>query len=256
MLPPQMDGCHRDTIETMTLERAIEVFVRAFSIGKSQTHPYPAERFDGIWVLKDGPGRKTPRKMEVITSGLEPADAVDRVRRAGVAWHFLCDISADESPDTLERIKREYKAQGYRVLGQEWMFVHDLTEIPHFECDPPVRMVETQAEASKIPQLASHKLKLLPGSRQFGVWDGARDYGWVRSVPIEEDAWTANLHVHSDVRRQGYGRALMSALLESDREHGVGANVLLASTAGSKLYPVLGYRQIATLQMFCPLERA
>ena len=114
----------------------------------------------------------------------------------------------------------------------------------------------TQEEASRIPQLASHKLKLMPGSRQFGVWDGTRDYGYVRSIPVGQDAWTSNLHVHADVRRCGYGRALMSSLLWSDKEHGVASNVLLASTAGSKLYPHLGYQQIATLQMFCPKDRS
>ena len=41
-------------------------------------------------------------------------------------------------------------------------------------------------------------------------------------------------------------------MLQEDRAHGAKQAVLLASHAGAKLYPLLGYEQIATLLIFTP----
>ena len=95
----------------------------------------------------------------------------------------------------------------------------------------------------------------MPGSRLFLIWDEDRVYGFVRSIDVDENGWVSGLFVKPDVRGQGYGRALMSSLLQSDHATGLKTSVLLASSAGARLYPHLGYQQIAVLQMFCPKER-
>ncbi len=237
----------------MNLDAAIEVFVQAFSLGKSVAHPYLAQQVDGLWVMRDAPGRKCPRKIEVVSHGLDPRDVVQRIQRARLGWHFLCHVHPVKGD--YQGIRDAYKSLGYRALSTEALFIHDLCDIPEFESEPPVRRVFTQAEANSIPQIAKHKLKLLAGSRQFAVWDEHRDYGYVRSVPVKEDAWVSNLYVHGDSRGRGFGRALMSALLRTDRSHGVRTSVLLASSDGARLYPHLGYRRIGVLQMFCPVTR-
>jgi predicted GNAT family acetyltransferase len=221
---------------------------------KSEHHPYPIERFKDLWVLRDGPGRKEPRKIEIVASDLSPRSVVEEVNEAKVGWHFLCHIHPSEAET--KSIRESYKSLGYRAVSSEWMFVHDLQDIPVFDSEPPVRLVATQAELDQVPQVAKHKLKLMLNCRQFGVFDEERDYGWVRSIPIGRDAWVSNLYVHAAARGRGFGRALMSSLLRADRENGVETSVLLASSSGARLYPHLGYRQIAVLQMFCPADRA
>jgi ribosomal protein S18 acetylase RimI-like enzyme len=235
------------------LDPAVEVFVQAYSRIKSQHYPYPADRVDGLWVLHDVPVRKGGRKTEVVACGLLPKDAVSKTTVAELGWHFLCHISPSE--DETKEIRDAYKSLGYRAISTEWMFVHDLKQAPDFVSDPPVREVLTQENLDQVKQAANHKLRLMPGSRLFGIFDETRDYGWVRSVAVGSDAWVSNLFVHAPFRGRGYGRALMSTLLQSDKEHGVENSVLLASSSGARLYPHLGYRQIAILQMFCPADR-
>jgi GNAT superfamily N-acetyltransferase len=93
------------------------------------------------------------------------------------------------------------------------------------------------------------------GARLYGIFDAIRDYGWVTSLACGPDAWTSDLFVYEEFRGRGYGRALMSRMLSDDKATGVCANVLVASAAGARLYPHLGYRNIATPQVFCPRER-
>ncbi|HWD38723.1 MAG TPA: GNAT family N-acetyltransferase [Fimbriimonas sp.] len=237
----------------MTLPESIEVFVDGFTASKSQTHPYVCDRVDGLWIMHDAPGRKDARKTEIVTCCKEPVEAAKAIKRTGVGWHFLCHLH--ESQSEFEAIREAYKGLGYKAISTEWMFWHDLRQVPLFETEPPARLVPNQAEADSIPQLGSRKVKLLKGARQFGVWDEKRDYGWARSQDTGGASWISSLYVREDVRRRGYGRALMSTVLQSDREIGLHASVLLASTAGSMLYPVLGFQQLGILQMFCPAKR-
>lgn len=205
-------------------------------------------------MLQDGPGRKNPRKSEVITSGIEPAEVVGRIRKIGLGWHFLCHIHADDAE--FDAIRAAYKDLGYRAMSTEWVYIHRLQNIPLISSDPPVRLVETAEQAKAIPQRASQPRKFREGSRLYAVWDDTTDYGWVESVPFGEDAWVSGLYVFSDARGRGFGRALMSKLLQDDKAHGVRTSVLVASSDGARLYPHLGYEKIATLQVFCPMERA
>ncbi len=239
----------------MTLERATEIFVQAFAAGKSRTHPYLATRVNDLWIMRDGPGKKRdPRKIEVVACGLSPEEAISRTQAQNLGWHFLCHLYGDAAEAA--EIRAAYKQLGYRALGTEWMFTHDLLNVPVFDSEPPVRRVEDEAMWLSIRQQASQPRPFRPETRGYCIWDGDRDYGWVHSVPLDNDAWVSDLYVYADSRGQGYGRALMSRLLQDDRAVGVGASVLLASTAGARLYPHMGYRQIGELQLFCPVVRA
>jgi GNAT superfamily N-acetyltransferase len=237
----------------MTLEEATEVFCTAFSAIKSRTYPYLLERQGGLRIMRDKPGRASPRKTEVIAVGLSPSETVEQVRKADLGWHFLCSI--DEDGSTFDALRAEYKALGYRAVSTEWMFVHHLRELPTLVSDPPARRVGSESEWASIPQMASQPRKLVPGRRLYGVWDAHRDYGWCESMPVGDAAWVHALHVHRDFRRRGYGGALMSALLQDDKCNGISTSVLLASSDGARLYPRLGYERIGVLQMFCPARR-
>jgi len=212
-----------------------------------------ARRHDGLWIMEDDPPRKNPRKTEVISCGQNSNEALGALRTSGVGWHFLCSIQPNDADH--EAVRASFKSSGYRLLATEWMFVHDLKEIPDLQCEPPVRPVRSAEEWRSIPQRAKQPRRLVEGNRLFGIWDDVMDYGWVESVPFGDDAWVSGLHVHVDCRGQGRGAALMSQLLLADRKAGVRSSVLLASTAGARLYPHLGYRQIGVLHMMCPKQR-
>lgn len=237
---------------TMNLEIAIEVFAHAFCKSKSTTYPYVPRKFEDVWILEDQPPRKNPRKSEVIVYQLEPDQAVEQAIASSVGWHFLCHASAGGQSDD---IKKRYKSLGYRAISTEWIFFHDLFDIPIFESDPAVVRLDYQEEWEKVPQLAKQKRRLSSGQPLYTVHDSFRDYGWVESIQYGEYGWVAGLHVHEVSRRKGYGKALMSRLLQDEKKRGSSSNVLISSTAGAKLYPLLGYQEIGVLQIFCPVKR-
>jgi GNAT superfamily N-acetyltransferase len=118
-----------------------------------------------------------------------------------------------------------------------------------------VRLVESQPEFDAIPQQTSHRRPWPAMGRQYCIWDQERAYGFVQSLPFQSDAWVSDLFVHHDVRNRGYGRALMSRLLQDDQRLGVEHSVLLASKAGARVYPYLGYQLQGVLQIFSPRNR-
>ena len=237
----------------ISIPDAIEVFIYGFCHAKSQTYPYVGERVGDLWVMRDTPARKNERKIEVISHALTPQKTIQSIQDAELGWHFICDIH-DETEDFQQK-RDQYKALGYRAMSTEWLFAHDMIDIPTFESDPPVRQIPDQETLKQINQVASQPQKLRDGTRKFSVWDDHRDYGWVTSIPYQDKAWVSDLYVHKDLRGQGYGKALMSKLLQVDRTHGVKQSVLLSSSDGARVYPHLGYQQIGILQMFCPINR-
>lgn len=203
--------------------------------------------------MQDHPPRKKPRKIEVIATEIDPQEVLAQLERANLGWHFLCHIHTND--DDFDSIRSIYKSNGYRAVSREALFIHDLKEIPVFESDPPVIQLRDQEHLDSIPQQAQHKRHLLPDTRKFCAHDDVQDFGWVTSIPVGEDAWVAGLYVNEIDRKRGYGRALMSKMLQVDKAEGVRQSVLLATSDGARLYPHLGYKKVATLQMFCPVSR-
>jgi hypothetical protein len=226
---------------------AIDTFVGAIVFSKRLFGPYRCTRIEDLWVMHDDPGRKGARKTEIVAYGKSPAETADAIARANLGRCFLCDVHPQ---DRFDERRRGYKDLGYRAMGTEWFFIHSLEKIPVFESVPPVRLVSTQPEADAIPQLSPHKLKIRDGTRDYRIWNDSGDYGWVRSLDVGSASWVQGLHVREPLRRMGYGSALMSRLLRDDKALGRTASVLLANSAGSKLYPLLGYQEIAILQVF------
>ncbi len=239
------------------LARVVEISVKAFCAGKSVTYPYLATRHDGLWVLQDAPGKKRDqRKIEVFTHDLSAEETVRRIRELGLGWHFVCAACTNET--NFAETRAAFKALGYRALATEWFFVHDLQgEIPVFESEPVVRLIHSGEELATICQRARHKRRYRnDGTRHYCIWDDDFDFGWVHGVPYEEDAWVSDLFVYSEFRNRGYGKALMSRMLRDDQALGVRSSVLIASTAGARIYPTLGYEQIVVLHVLCPMIRS
>jgi len=238
----------------ISTDEAIEIFVNAYCLAKSRTHPYVSSRHGDLWVMRDGPGKKRdPRKIEVVTHGIAPAEVVRQVQDLALGWHFVSYLH--ENQEDLTKIRSQFRAIGYRAIATEWLFVHDLNDILPATSEPPAKLIDSPELLATIKQRASHPAKLRAGIRLYGVWDEEGDKGWVQSVPFGKSAWTANLYVHEQFRRHGYASSLMCLLLQDDKRLGFEANVLLASTAGAKLYPKLGFKELGTLQIFCPMDR-
>ncbi|MCW5935809.1 MAG: GNAT family N-acetyltransferase [Fimbriimonadaceae bacterium] len=235
----------------MTVPHAVRVFALGFAQVRNRTFPARAEWHEGLWVIQDATPRRNRRKAEVVAAEIDAADAVALCRRLNPGRHFLCHI--DPTPSPLPSTKHAYKALGYRFLGTEGLFVHDLKNVPDLASDPPVRAYPEEL-ARTLRCQGKPGLPWVTGARHYAVVEGGEVLGRVRSVPVDHDSWVSDLVVVAERRGQGYGRALMSAMMQDDVRHGVQTSVLLASADGARLYPHLGYRCIGTLQLFGPVS--
>lgn len=197
--------------------------------------------------MEDAP-RRNPRRIEVVGVEVPPEEVVETLNQAGIGRHFYCDVSA--SPENRFRRRDQFKAAGYRANTTEWVYAHRLAEIPVHRSRPAVCLARTEEDFDRVPQRSTQKRPWYGVGRQYTVSHPTRPVGFVRSVPVGEDAWVSDLFVHQEYRRQGYGSALMYRLLRDDLADGVRNSVLLASLSGSKLYPHLGYELLGVLQAF------
>lgn len=243
--------------------RAIEVFVRGFCFIRSVTHPFIAERIEGLWVMRDAP-RNRPRDYRVeewVAFNSEPG-AVDKIVREHARGRFsVCVIRAmEQSPDFL---RSEYKRLGYRLLATEPLFVHPLKRISRVVSPVKIEQVVTREIADRFGQQWRHRpmsdamLRAESGLRQYVAWDdgltgpvGDAIIGAVRSVAVGSAHWVGDLYVVRAHRRRGIGRALLNQLLRDHRASGSTLSVLLSSHTGAMLYPRIGYEQIGELMAF------
>lgn len=244
------------------IEEAVEVFVRGFSSTKCFTHPYVAERLDGIWVMRDAARRRAKeyRKEEWITYGGIPS-TVDSVARRYTRGRFFIGAVC-ELGQAIEELRDAYKALGYRLLKTEPFFVHRLKRIAktaaavRLERVKTTELAERLGKAMRARPIGMEHLGDGAPFRQYVALDQEELVGWVRSVVAGASTWCSNMYVRLSHRRRGIGKALLALMLREDREHGAKTSVLLASHAGALLYPKVGYERIGTLLMFAPKSGA
>jgi GNAT superfamily N-acetyltransferase len=240
------------------LVEAAEVFVRGFAHVRSMTYPYGVSFSDGVWMLRDEPDREKARASEL--TAIEPTvEQIDnRLAAASPAlrrW-MLCYLEPEnpDAPRTKPPAPTAFREAGYRRRGIEPLFVADPSRAPR--SDGPVVRVRTPELAETARLANSGRRQLLPSdldiddapTRLYVAVDGRDVVGWVSSVRVGTlGAAVVNLFVMASARRRGLGRALMSAALVDDARLGIRASVLTASNDGARLYPHVGYRQIATL---------
>src|SRR5262245_53871291 len=137
-----------------TIDDALETFVTAFCYGRSRTHPYEATRYGDVWAMRDAP-RKNPRdyrKEEWVAYDV-PAGEVDALARANTRGRFfvcaVIDTHENDSAETEDRVRAEYKALGYRLMAREGLFTHGLTRIPRCPSPAPIELVRTADMAAR-----------------------------------------------------------------------------------------------------------
>jgi GNAT superfamily N-acetyltransferase len=247
------------TKHDLTIERAIEVFVHGFTFTRSFTHPYLADRITpGVWALRDAPRRSGDyRSDEYVAYGVAPAEVDGLARKHSRGHYKVCMIRAVGEADT--ELRTGFKAMGYRLMATEAFMVHDLARIAAVPEPFPVVRVRTVeqadmlARAARTRQILHEHLAASPAPmRQYMALDGEEPVGWVGCVAAGGSGWCTNMMVKPAYRRRGIARALMTWMLTDDRAEGVQANVLLASHAGSRLYPTVGYQTIGELLLFVP----
>jgi len=246
-------------VEPLPITTAIEAFLRGVSFTRSFTKPYaPTDAGAGVWVMADAPDAKPPpRNSEFVAYGASPESVMEAIRDNGASRHSLCVLLDDTAE--IDRTVAAYKALGYRFMGREPLFTLRLAERRGYP-SPAVRRIRSAEDAERIAKAARSR-QILPrhlaeddsDCRLFAVFEGDRPIGRVSSVRTHADcAWVSSLFVAADHRRKGIGRSLMSAMLEDDARLGIKWSVLLASSAGTLLYPHLGYRQQGLLLIFTP----
>jgi GNAT superfamily N-acetyltransferase len=245
------------------LDRPIEVFVRGFSYTRSFTHPYIAQRIGPLWVTRDGPRKRRDdyRREEWIGDGVPPAE-VDAIARRHTRRRFaVCAFLRQREPDA--PFREAWKAAGYRLGATEPLMVHDLKRIPNCKSPATIQRVTTQSMADRLAKAARAR-QVLPAHLAAGDDAPLRQYvaliddqivGWVRSITTPAGTWCSNMFVARTWRRRGIGRAMLCRMLRDDRDHGAAAAVLTASHTGALLYPIVGYRPIATLFLYTPRKR-
>jgi len=245
-----------------SIEHAIQVFLRGFTFVRSVTHPYLAERVGGLWVMRDGERRRGEyRNEEWVVYGPKPA-AADRVARKHTRGRFEISVIHEVGkPD--EDLRSGYRNLGYRLGETEPLMVHRLGKIPNFKAPAGVEvqrvltaeMAQQLAKATKSRPITVEDLQDDSRLRQYVAVMGEKIVGWVKSIAAEDSRWCSHMQVLPDFRRRGIGRAMLCRMLRDDRSGGAKAGVLLSSHTGAKLYPIVGYEQIATLYLFTPRKK-
>jgi GNAT superfamily N-acetyltransferase len=243
----------------ISFEDAVETFVHGFGFVRSRTHPYLAERLaPGIWRLADAPRRSGDyRRDEFTVWDTSPEQAVEVAAAANSGRWVICHLLRAGESD--RELRAAYKALGFRLTGTEEFFAHSLEAIPSVPEPFPIERVTRAEQLAALARATGARPRPLeqhigdtPALRQYMALDDAVPVGWVSSIVTRPGCWCSSMWVQPDYRRRGVARALMARMLRDDAAAGAPANVLLASHAGSKLYPVVGYESLGMLYLYVP----
>lgn len=247
----------------MTIEAAMDVFIEAFCLGRSRTHPYMGGQECGMWVMRDGL-RKDPRDYrceEWFVRGVLTTDQDSHIRKQTRGRYAVGSIrTPDESEDEL---RQGYRDLRYRLLMTEMFFAHDLGAFTAADSPATISLVTDRAGMERMKRVTGrlpfHPDRLTENPRRVRQYIAEIDgeiVGWTRSIRCREGNWCSDLQVKTEHRRKGIGSALMTRMLRDDKDEWGGASCLLASHAGAKLYPRLGYAAIGQLFVYSPLDKA
>jgi GNAT superfamily N-acetyltransferase len=237
---------------------SIEVFVKAFALGRAFTHPCDAQRVGPLWVIRDAPRKRATdyRREEWVAHHVAPPEVDATARREARGRFCICAMRDADEPD--QPLRDAYRALGYRLGATEALMRHSLARVPRVPQPIPVMRVLTPALADRLAKTVGRR-QILPEHltpdapiRAYAALAGKRIVGWVRSIVVGDSTWVSNLHVAPKFRRQGIGRAMLAQLLRDDRAGGSRQSVLLASHVGAMLYPTVGYEQVGDLLLYTP----
>jgi GNAT superfamily N-acetyltransferase len=253
--------CDRSALAMLTLPEAIDVVTAGLACSRSVVAPAEVIRHGPLWILRDTtpkPGKA--RTEEIFAFGASPAEVVRALHDYAPQGNYAIEpfLTPD---DDLDEAKAEYKALGFRLSNSEPRFVCPLAKRNPVTSSWPIRRVASLDEARsvclQVYGKANRKLRLedltspTPAIRLYWVEMDGQAVAAARSVMPQRTA-TCLLDVSTlpEFRRRGIATALFEHVLAEDARCGSEHNVLLASRAGSKLYPILGYEQRALLQIY------
>ena len=237
------------------MDRGIEVFAKGFADTRSFAHTCLAKRVGKLWHVKDAPRKKGDyRREEWIGWGVPAERYRDAAEKHSITRHCVSAICPIDDPE--EELKAGFKDLGYRFGMSEAFMVHELKRIPRVERPVTLKRVKSVDladrlnTAAKVRQLLPEHLSSDSPVRQYVALEGDEPVGWVRSHDVGGATWCSNMFVKPEYRRRGIAKAMMCQMLRDDRKYGAELAVLTASKAGAELYPLVGYREIATLLFF------
>ena len=171
----------------------------------------------------------------------------------------MCALHRLDESD--EPLRTGFKALNYRLVSTEAMMAHTLKRIPRFAAPARIERVATQDLAERLNKAAGSR-QVLPDHlskdaplRQYVALVDDQPVGWVRSIDVGHATWCSNMYVDPAFRRRGIARAMMSRMLRDDRAAGSKLAVTTDTHTEAMVYPLVGYRQIATVMAYTPKKR-
>jgi|TARA_B100001964_G_scaffold235159_1_gene294797 GNAT superfamily N-acetyltransferase len=243
------------------IDLAIETVVRGYGFQRSFTHPYLFEKVDGLWRTHDEPRKKGgERREEFISHRMDPTDVHAVARKHARGHYCLCPIHGPD--DDADLIRDTYKDLGYRLNHTEFFMIHSLSRIPRVVSPVTLERVTTMEMAERLAKTAARRQILPehvdaedPPMRVYVALVKDDIVGWVNSVVADKATYCGGMYVQPEHRRQGIARALLAKMLRDDRKGGARQASLLASHAGAKLYPVVGYSEVGTMMVLTPKKK-
>jgi GNAT superfamily N-acetyltransferase len=238
--------------------QAMESFVRGIAFTRSMTHLYESVQLqERIWLVRDAPRKSGGyRTAEVAVYEQRPDEVVEIIRRVVTGKYFLCAFAKNASETA--SLAQEYRRHGYRLMRREPFFVAESALAPRY--DGPIRRILDWNDANRV-NIAARSKQIRQSDltsedaplRLYAAFDGELPVGWARCIRTHHDCeWVSSVFVQECYRGNGLGRALISTLLAEDTKYGISRSVLLASQAGARLYPHVGYSQIGILLVMAP----
>jgi len=247
----------------LPLPKTIDVVAAALALNRSIVAPAEVVRHGPLWILRDTlpkPGKA--RTEEIFAHGAPPADVVRALRDYAPRGRYALEPFLAPEDDVAEA-KAAYKALGFRLGRSEPLFVCPLVNRNAVPSPWHIRRVASLEEARlvcvRVYGKASRKVRPedlttpTPAVRMYWVEVDGEAVAAARSLmPQRTATWMHDVKTTPEFRRRGIATALLHHVLADDARLGSEHAVLLASQAGSKLYPALGYHQRALLQVYTP----
>lgn len=246
-------------MNSLALDSCVEVFARGLAFTRSFVRPYIVSKIGGSWWLRDGPDIRNRRRNDewIAPSGVDP-EKLDHWARERALGRFLVSAVAVDADEQVS-LRAKYRTLGYRLWRTEPLMSRSTLRISRSAAGTEVSLVDTEAMATQLAEVTREKMMpkeylALQSSpvRCHVAMISDRIAGWARSISIGDSGWCDSMFVEPEFRRRGVGRALVEAMLRSDRTAGLTASVLVARHAGAKLYAAIGYQTMGTVLVFTP----
>lgn len=260
--------------------RAVEVMARGRAFMRSVSHPCECDApMPGLWWLRDGLRASGDQRRDEWVAWAVTAEEVDRWARKRSSSGKFAVAAIRPAGETPARWRDPYRVLSYRLGFTQPLMVRPLTAVVPLLAGGLARTaraddagmlaarggrvrierVLTRTAADAVARVAGGARPIRPEHltteaplRLYAAWVEEEVVGWVRSYVRGESAWCSRLEVTAPHRRRGIASGLMARMLADDQVAGARESVLLASHAGAKLYPGLGYQTVGALHLFTP----